>query len=152
MATASGPGDLAVTYGNLSSLSGNDCPDPAAPDGVVSLSIEGQALGGTGLVTFCIPRPDLLGSGNRTLGNTAMGDVRVIDLQATTATCSYRARSTLPAPTGTVTATGVCDNGTNPAGFALSIDGALMVERTCGATVDQIPITIAGRVAVTSRD
>lgn len=144
---------VTLTYGDLSSLSGNDCPDPAAPSGVVSLSIEGRTADGTGLVTFCIPRPDQLGSGARALGNTpTMADVRVIDLTGMAAGCSYDFESTLPAPTGTVTASGVCANGTDPAGFALTIDGTVTVTRTCGATVDSVALTLAGTVAVTSRD
>lgn len=146
-------GAVALTYGDLSSLSGNDCPDPTAPSGVVSLSIEGRTADGTGLVTFCIPRPDLLGTGARALGNTpSMADVRVIDLTGTADGCTYDFESTLPAPTGTVTATGVCANGTDPAGFALTVDGTVTVTRTCGATVDSVTLELAGTVAVTSRD
>jgi len=81
-----------------------------------------------------------------------LADVRVIDLTGTADGCTYDFESTQPAPTGTVTATGVCANGTDPAGFALTIDGTITVKRTCGATVDAVALALAGTVAVTSRD
>ena len=149
--TASNGSDITLTYGGLSSLSGNDCPDPAAPSGVISLSIEGTQVGGTGLLTLCIPRPDLLKDG-RTLGTTGnMGQLRVVDFSAMANGCTFALDSTMP-PTGTATGTGVCKNGTDPAGFALAIAGTINLRRTCGATVDTVALTLAGEVAVTSRD
>lgn len=149
--TASNGSDITLTYGNLSSLSGNDCPAADAPSGVISLSIEGTQVGGTGLVTFCIPRPDLLADG-RALGTTAsMGQLRVIDFSGMANNCTFALDGTVP-PTGTGTGTGVCKNGTDPAGFALELAGTISLRRTCGATVDTVSLTLAGKVAVTSRD
>lgn len=149
--TASNGTDVTLTYGNLSSLSGNDCPDPMAPSGVVSLSIEGRQEGGTGLLTFCIPRPDLLKDG-RTLGNTSSsGQMRVIDFSATANGCTFDDISAMP-PTGKGTGFGVCKNGTDAAGFALEITGTITATRTCGANVDTVSLTLAGKVAVSSRD
>jgi hypothetical protein len=143
--------DVMLSYGNLSSLSGNDCPDPNAPSGVISLSIEGAQIGGTGLLTFCIPRPDLLAEG-RTLGSTgSMGQIRVVDFSGMANGCTFALDSTTP-PTGTAKGTGVCNNGTDKAGFALELNGMVTARRTCGATVDSVTLTLAGKVAVTSRD
>lgn len=143
--------DVTLTYGNLSSLSGNDCPAPDAPAGVISLSIEGRQEGGTGLLTFCIPRPDLLSKG-RALGTTGSGgEIRVVDFSGMANNCTFALDGTLP-PTGTATGTGVCKNGTDPAGFALAITGTVNLRRTCGATVDSVALALAGKVAVTSRD
>ena len=143
--------DITLTYSGLSSLSGNDCPDPAAPSGVVSLSIEGTQMGGTGRLTFCIPRPDLLKDG-RTLGTTGnMGQLRVIDFTGMANSCTFALDSTMP-PTGTGTGTGVCKNGTDAAGFALALSGTVNLKRTCGATVDTVSLMLAGNVAVSSRD
>jgi hypothetical protein len=143
--------DVSLTYGNLSSLSGNDCPDPMAPSGVISLSIEGAQVGGTGLITFCIPRPDLLAAG-RTIGSTAsMGQLRVVDFSGMANSCTFALDTTMP-PAGTAKGTGVCKNGTDAAGFALELNGTINVKRTCGATVDNLALTLAGKVAVTSRD
>ncbi len=143
---------VALTYGGLSGLLGNDCPDPAAPEGVISLSIEGrQADDPSGLITFCIPRPDLLMQGDRTLGHTtSSADVRIVDLRGNADGCAYEIDRTQP-PTGAAQATGVCDNGDSPDGFALSLDGAVSLRRTCGATVDSVPVTLRGRVAVSRR-
>ena len=54
-------------------------------------------------------------------------------------------------PTGAARATGVCDNGDSPDGFALVVDGALALRRTCGATTDTVAATLRGRIAVTRR-
>jgi hypothetical protein len=144
---------IALDYGELSGLLGNDCPDPAAPEGVISLSIEGrQTDNPAGLLTLCIPRPDLLMEGERTLGTTlSSADVRIIDLQGNANGCSFVLDTTRP-PTGAAQATGVCDNGDSPGGFALSFDGAVSLRRTCGATIDVVDVTLRGRVAVSRRE
>ncbi len=144
--------DVSLAYENLSSLSGNDCPDPAAPSGVISLSIEGtQVGGGTGRLTLCVPRPDLLDEG-RALGSTAsMGELRVIDFSGAANGCTFTYDSTTP-PTGTGRATGICKNGTDAAGFALELNGVVTLKRTCGATIDTVTVIVSGTVAVTSRD
>lgn len=144
--------DVTLTYGNLSSLAGNDCPAADAPAGVVSLSIEGTQDGGPGLITLCVPRPDLLVEGNRTLGTSlSMADVRIFDLSGEADGCTFALDSSRP-PTGTAVGLGVCGNGADPAGFALELDGALSLRRTCGATLDSVAVTLTGRVAVSSRD
>ncbi len=159
-ATTCGPGDapmvgmvagdsnVTLTYGNMTSRAGNDCPDSAAPTGVIALTIEGRQTDGTGFFTLCIPRPDLLANGGRTLGVTvSTADIRVIDLRGTAGACAYSLDSTKP-PTGTGIGTGVCGNGTDHAGFAIELDGAVSLRRTCGATIDSLPVRLAGKVAV----
>ncbi|HWO25346.1 MAG TPA: hypothetical protein VNO30_41685 [Kofleriaceae bacterium] len=143
---------VTLGYGNLSGLLGNDCPDPAAPAGVISLSIEGrQTDDAAGLITLCVPRPDLLLDGDRTLGTTlSSADIRIIDLRGNASGCSFTLDTTRP-PTGAAQATGVCDNGDSPAGFALSVDGALSLQRTCGGTMDIVSVTLRGKVAVSRR-
>lgn len=140
--------DVTLTFGNFTSRAGNDCPAAGAPDGVVSLSIEGMQTDGTGLVTFCVPRPDLLGSGDRTLGlDGSTADVRIIDVIGAANACTFAIDKTR-IPTGIADGSGVCDHGTNSAGFALTVDGALTLRRTCGATVDSVAVTLAGTVAI----
>ncbi|CAN5704821.1 hypothetical protein BH11MYX3_BH11MYX3_20080 [soil metagenome] len=142
-------GDAAVTltFGNMTSRAGNDCPDNAAPQGVIALTIEGMQTDGTGFFTLCIPRPDLLAKGG-TLGLTvSTADIRIIDLRGTSGACTYSLDSTRP-PTGTGIGTGVCGNGTDKAGFAIELDGAVSLRRTCGATIDSVPVQLTGRVAV----
>jgi len=144
--------DVSLDFGELSGLLGNDCPDPAAPAGVISLSIEGRQTGDpAGLVTLCIPRPDLLMEGDRSLGTTtSAADVRIIDLRGSSNNCMLSLDSTQP-PTGTARATGVCDNGDSPDGFALVLDGGIALRRTCGATTTTVTATLRGRVAVARR-
>jgi hypothetical protein len=143
---------VSVSYGELSGLLGNDCPAPGAPAGVISLSIEGrQTDDPAGLITLCVPRPDLLMEGARSLGTTlSAADVRIIDLQGKASGCSFTLDTAQP-PTGTAQATGVCDNGDSPAGFALTLDGAISLRRTCGATVDTLQATLRGQVAISRR-
>jgi hypothetical protein len=142
---------VTLTYGDLSGLLGNDCPDPAAPEGVISLSVEGHQSGGTGRLTFCIPRPDLLLEGDRALGTaTSNADVRIIDVSGMANNCTFTFDSSR-LPTGAAQATGVCANGDSPDGFALSIDAAISLRRTCGTVIDTVAVTLRGRVAVSRR-
>ena len=148
---------VTLTYGGLSSLAGNDCNDPAAP-GVISVSIRGMQIDGaaTGVLTLCIPRPDLLMDGPRTLGLVgSTADIRIIAVEGTVdgegESCSFALDQSRP-PTGQGTATGVCASATDPAGFALELDGAVTLERTCGGNPkEQIPVTLRGRVEVAFR-
>jgi hypothetical protein len=143
--------EVTITYGNLTSLAGNDCPDPAAPAGVVSISLEGTQEGGPGRITLCIPRPDQLNGGGHTLGTSlSTADVRIIDLGGMAGSCTFQFDSTRP-PTGVAIGEGVCGNGEDPAGFALELDGAASLRRTCGATIDTVAVTLTGRVAVAKR-
>lgn len=143
--------DGAITYGGLTGLLGNDCPDHSAPSGVVSLTIEGTQTDGPGLFTICVPRPDQLMAGPRSLGTALVpGDIHLIDVQGSAGACTFTLAST-EAPSGAGSATGVCEDGVSPEGFALELDGMLVLRRTCGATVDTVTVTIAGRVAVGPR-
>jgi hypothetical protein len=142
---------VTLTFGALSALDANDCPLPGTPAGVISVTIEGTQTDGTGLITLCIPRPDQLADGGRSLGTaTSMADVRLIDVRGMSGGCTFTIDST-QAPTGQAGAEGVCKNGVDPAGFALDIDGALTLRRTCNTQVDTVPATLKGRVAVTKR-
>jgi hypothetical protein len=134
-----------VEYTMLGAHVNNDCPDPAAPSGVVSLTISGTQDGAAFPVTLCIPRPDKLSSGPLTLGT----DVKIIDLGADIGGGCTLARDTTQMPTGTVSATGLCGNGKDKAGFALIFDnGVVPMKRTCGAQVDVLNLALTGTVAV----
>jgi hypothetical protein len=146
LASANG---IVMTYGSLRSGANNDCPDPMAPDGVISITVEGQQSDGTGNITLCIPRIDLLDHGTAPLGtsNSTGDSVRIIDLGGTANSCTFTLNSGSP-PTGQVEAAGVCTNGTSPAGFALTFDGAVTLDRNCAGTMDQVTVTLRGKVAV----
>ena len=161
-APACGPGTLAtdaivatsgadtMTYGEFRAGANNDCP---AQDGstVTSLTIFSAQPGGSGHLNLCIPRPDLLTAGDRTIGlDQVGGDIRIVDFKGSTAGtpgCTYAIDRAQP-PTGTGHATGLCDAGTSAAGFALTLSGGATMTRTCGTQVDTVLVTIAGTTSV----
>jgi hypothetical protein len=133
---------IQTSYGNLSSSEAHDCVDPNAPAGVVSLTITGFQTGGTGgLFTACIPRPDELATQAVSLGS----GVQIVDFTGSANGCTYTFDATQPI-TGTVTADGLCGEGS--AGYSLTFDGGLSVDRTCGSAVDTVPLTLSGDVIV----
>jgi hypothetical protein len=139
---------VTLTYGDLGAGRNNDCPASDAPAGVISLTIHGTQTDGSGQLTLCVARPDLLAKQAQALGGDVAGTpVRVIDIAGSATNCSFDLDRSQPV-TGTATSSGLCGNGTDPAGFALVIDGALSLTRTCGATVDSLSVTLRGRVAV----
>ena len=140
-----GDQDQKLTFGNLASGANNDCPDASPPPGVISLTIGGSQTDGQGLLTLCIPRPDLLADG------VALGTgVRIIDLNGTANGCMFSIESTRPV-TGTVIGRGVCDNGTNGAGYSLTFDGHISVKRECPTGTETIAVNMSGDVAVAQR-
>jgi hypothetical protein len=96
-----GDDDQKLTFGNLRSGQNHDCPDASAPD-VEPLTVGGTQTDGQGLITLCIPRPDLL-AGGVPLGGTG---VLLIDLSGQVNGCSYEIERTRPI-TGTVSGAGV---------------------------------------------
>jgi hypothetical protein len=142
--------DVTLTFGQMTSRAGSDCPDPAAPSGVIAVTVEGHQTDGTGFITLCIPRPDLLEMGNQSIGLSMPGSVvgiGIVDLQGSSNSCTY-AIDKSRVPTGIGAGIGVCNNGTDKAGFALDLDGAISLRRTCGATVDTIAVKLTGKFAV----
>jgi hypothetical protein len=139
---------IALTYGNLTGGLNNDCPASDAPAGVVSLTIAGMQVGGSGFITLCVARPDLLATQAQALGlDVPDVEVRIVDLVGMADSCSFAIDRSQPA-TGSATASGLCGNGGDAAGFALALDGSLSLTRTCGATIDSVRVTLDGRVAV----
>jgi hypothetical protein len=138
-------GGLTLTYGQLRGSPNRDCPSAGAPAGVISLSIDGKQTdtGASGLITLCIGRPDLLASQSLPLG----ADVHLVDLSGTANGCMLTVDRSQP-PGGTASASGLCGNGSDAAGFALVLDATVALTRTCGTTVDTVPVTLRGRVAV----
>jgi hypothetical protein len=114
------------------------------------MSIHATQTDGTGILTLCVARPDRLAKEDLALGlDVAGSDVHVVDVEGAANNCTFTLDRTRP-PTGTASADGLCNNGTGPDGFALVVDGALSLQRTCGATVDTVAVTLRGRVAVTT--
>lgn len=141
---AASSADVTLVFGGLVSGQNNDCPDASAPAGVISLTLQGMQQNGPGLITVCIPRPDLLAKEPAMLGSVS---ARIIDLNGEADGCSYAFESTRPVA-GTLSASGLCDNGANKAGYAITVDGALSLRRVCPTTMDTIAVSFDGTVAV----
>jgi hypothetical protein len=144
---ATGDG-ASLTFGALVAGPNGDCPVAGAPEGLKSLTIAGTGAGG--FFTLCVSRPDLLARQPQALALDVPGvpaEARIVDVTGTANNCQFTIDRAKPA-SGTVSATGLCGDGTDAAGFALVVDGALSLTRTCGQTVDSIAITLRGTVAV----
>jgi hypothetical protein len=134
-----------LEYGSFKAGTNNDCPDPTAPAGVISLTISGPVVGGgAGFFTVCIGRPDLLGTAPLSLAT----QVKFEDVSGTDAqSCTYSVDATTP-PSGTLTATGVCGDGADHAGFAMTVTGTVQLTRDCAGTKTSMSAPISGTVAV----
>jgi hypothetical protein len=137
----SGSGVL-LRYHMMEASANNDCPDPAAPAGVVSVTLLALQVGGGDAINLCVPRPDRLAE-PLVLG----ADVEVVDVNGAAGGCTFVHNSAQP-PTGTMTAEGACANGTDPAGFKLVVAGQVSVDRTCDATTDTLRLDLAGAISV----
>jgi hypothetical protein len=144
--------NVTLTYGSFVGGVNNDCPAAGAPAGVISVTIHATQSDGTGQLTLCVSRPDLLASRSQALGGDASAEVRVVDLAGTTSSggCGLTVDPTMPVA-GTASSSGLCDDGSDPAGFALVLDGTLALTRTCGDVVDSVAVTLRGRVAVAAQ-
>jgi hypothetical protein len=142
-----GGGSVALSYGQFSGGLNNDCPAAGAPIGVISLTIAGRQTdtGGGGFATLCVGRPDLLATQALGIGFDASAAVRVFELNGQAGGCTFNVDRSQP-PGGTAIASGLCTSGHR--GFALTLDATLTLTRTCGSTVDSVPVTLHGRVAV----
>jgi len=152
-----GDGD-SFTYGDFAAGANNDCPAADAPGGVVSLTVFGAQSdpAGAAFVTLCLPRPDLIEAGiaydlSPDVQPVPASDrVQLIDVDADHADdCTW---SLAGAPTGTASFEGLCAGGTDPAGFALTLDGAATVTVACPAMPDrEVEVTLTGTVAVAAQ-
>ena len=141
-----------VTYGGFTSSINNDCT--IAGSGVISVSVHGTQVGGTGALTLCLPRPDLLGGDPVPLAPTRLPPdpadrVHLVDASATLAAGCTLARDPAAAPAATATFTGYCAGGADPAGYALAVSGTVGLKRTCLAGTTSVTGAVDGTVAVT---
>ncbi len=143
---AAGSG-IATTYASLSSSENHDCVAPNTPAGIVALTLDGTANGG--LITLCVPRPDLLATQTMDLANASNtgSDVQIIDLTGSaTSGCTF-ALDGSAAVSGTISATGLCGEGS--AGYSLTLNAGVSVNVTCGSgTPTAETVTVSGTVAV----
>jgi hypothetical protein len=140
--TLTGEG-IEVRYQGFLAGPNNDCPDsdPSAP---TSMTIVGtQADSGAALV-LCVPRPDRFGNQATPLGTAIV----VEDADGVAGGCTLNASKDTAAPTGNARAEGYCDDGKDPAGFALVIDAEVDVAVRCGDAEQTRRLRVAGRAAV----
>ena len=140
---------VAFTYGTMGAGLNNDCPDLISPPPVpTSVTVQGLQTGTTDQhFTICIPRPDTLTTQTMQLvhdTNTGL-DVRLVDIQGKDASCTFTLGANV---TGTVKTSGMCGNGADIAGFALTIDATVQLNRECMS--DTIDVQLSGTVAVAS--
>lgn len=137
-----------VTFGNLNSSPNNDCP---TANHATSVTIDGTQIAPTAEnlhFTLCLPRPDDIGSAPIDFSDSTM--VQLIDVTGRVDGCLLR----LPVgqtPTGTITFTGFCDDGTHPDGYSVEMNGSVGATLDCGAdagTPQSVTITLGGSAAV----
>lgn len=139
-------GDSVLTYGNGTSSPNNDCPTDGSPTSltvdvfqVTPAPTQDRAL------VLCLPRPDAIADAALDIADDTL--VQVIDVFADEDDCLIsidRAR----AVSGTARFTGFCENGTDPAGYALEIDAVIPATRTCAGSDEAIDLTVSGEVAL----
>lgn len=146
--TATAGGET-VEYGQFTTSPNNDCSVAGHP---TSLTLDGvqtdPATSPPLHLTFCLPRPDEIGSDPVPLDDTQR--IEVIDIFADAGGCLLSLDRTVT-PTGTITFTGYCGDGTDPAGYAISFDATVGGTLSCSgdAGADQsVTVTLGGEAAV----
>ncbi len=135
---------ISLDFGDLNASENNDCTPTGS--NVISVTIEGVQQNAAGTINFCIPEPQLLGKRSLVIGS----DVVQLGINGMDATCAYTLDAT-QAVTGTIQASHVCGNGTDKAGFELTVSGALSLSRKCSGIIDTQAVTLSGTVAVTAK-
>lgn len=145
-------GGVSLDFGMFDAGPNNDCPDLGIPleERPTSVTIIGRPSDGSvGFLTICLQHPESSNTPGRDIGaDQSEADIQIADVTVMTGGCTYTLNDA--APTGLGQTEGSCDSGTNAAGFALVLDGALKLDKACGGNpVEVIDVTLSGRVAVT---
>jgi hypothetical protein len=156
--TTCGPGDAgpslivapeagaSFAYGGFTAHDNGDCPDPSAPT-VRSLTLFGSSPSGD-TFALCIARPDKLAGGLAVQSDTTTDGVQLVTMKGTANGCSYKL-DFAAGSSGTLTGSGVCMAGLDAGGFAIDVDVAATLDKTCGTDpATMLPVAISGTVAV----
>ena len=136
--------EISLGYQNFVSSANNDCGEPGGP---VSLTVEATQVGGDRQLVLCLPRPDELE------GEVSADDpsrLRIVDLFAEVDGCDIALDRGRPAE-GSLTFSGVCELGADPAGYRIDFDLVLPVTRNCGEMLSSGELTFLGAAAVSAR-
>ncbi len=153
-----GPGDeeapgvtvATITFGNFAASANNDCP-PTAGQHPTSVTVQGEQVSpevpGQFLV-LCLPRPDLID--DQPVSFTDGERLELVDLFGQDGDgCTIGFDDSAEPGSAAASFSGFCDNGTNEAGFALTLSGNLPIARTCGADPAESDVAaLDGRAAV----
>lgn len=120
-----------ATFGQFHSSANNDCTAPGG--GPTSLTLQGAQVDPADPARFlvlCLPSPDRIGEEPVSIADDSL--VQLVDLVAMPADGCRVELDRERAPSGEVSFAGYCDDGSDPAGYALSFDAQVPVLRTCG--------------------
>jgi hypothetical protein len=135
-----------VGYQGFTSSPNNDCTPPDRMP--TSITLDGVQVGQSSFhITFCLPRPDQLGSRAVDIADTDL--IEVIDINARLdADCLLVLDRSSP-PTGTITFSGYCADGLDDAGYAISFAASVPGTVVCTGQDDAATtITLAGESSV----
>ena len=139
-------GGETITYGSFTSSPNNDCTPPDRQP--TSITVDGRQVEPQPsmplIMTFCLPRPDVIGSEPIAVGD--FDTLQVIDVFAELADgCLILLDRTQPVA-GEATFEGYCADGLAEDGYVLSLSATIPVTRMCDGAQDTI--TLSGRTQV----
>lgn len=144
---------VTIAWEGFTSGPNNDCtPDDG---GATSLTIQGTQPESGFAITFCVPRPDTIGGDPVALvyaSEEHPGPVEVVDMSAMLDGDCILTKDPDTAPSGTVTFIGLCGDGIDPAGYAISVDANVAGLMACaGGAPEAVTITLSGATAVVAQ-
>lgn len=148
-----GPGDAppsvsasvageSIAFGGFTSSPNNDCTPPGRSP--TSITLDGRqtapATQNPLHITFCLPRPDLLGQDPIALDNTEL--IEVVDVFAELSNgCLAVLDRAMPA-SGTIQFQGYCGGGVDPVGYSIVFDARVPATAMCPDSSMNGPVTI----------
>jgi hypothetical protein len=140
-------GAESVSFGGFSTSPNNDCPRQGHPTSVTITGSQVQPQPAiAAFLTFCVATPDRIGSGPIELAGE--DTVEVVDVQGDLDGCRLR-RDRTRSLTGTIRFAGYCDDGLDPAGYAIELAAEVPGIRSCPDGDDEeVTIELTGQAAV----
>jgi len=144
-------GGETVRYRGFTSSVNNDCT--LSGSGVISTTIQGVQADAGATMALCMPRPDLLGAEPAPLSANHVPPeptdrVQLFDVGVALAGGCTAALVVGATPSGSASFGGYCAGGTDPAGYALTLNGTAPVMVTCPSGTTAATATLAGTAAI----